>query len=322
MSDPFRNTFDKNRPDRKLRARAGAAARRPGRAARAIAARAHAPSARMDGFDVIEEPAIPPWVVALLVAAAILAVVAILLVVLLRPGGPLALAPAATATATLLAETPSPEGAAATAEATLEPTLATTPEPTAPATLEPTAEPTGEPTAEPTTAPPTDTPAAATPTATVAPTWTPCSTEIDPGLAPIWERQGFGCALETAVLGAWAYQPTERGMMFWSEGRDSIFMLANDGRWTEMIDEWDETKPELSCEATPPEGLIQPKRGFGLAWCSQPAMRDALGFALAIEDSTDARMQRVESGYLLYHVARGTAYLLRPDGTWAGLAAP
>mgnify|MGYP005622157697 CR=1 FL=1 len=94
------------------------------------------------------------------------------------------------------------------------------------------------------------------------------------------------------------------------------------GRWTEVLDEWDESKPELSCAATPPEGLIQPKRGFGLAWCSQPAMRDALGYALTIEESTDARMQQVESGYLLYHVARGTAYLLRPDGAWAGLAAP
>jgi len=318
MSDPFGNAFGENRPDRELRARAGAAARKPGRAARAMAARAHAQPARTDGFDVIEEPAIPPWVVALLVAAAILAVVAILLILLLRPGGPLSLAPAATATATVAAETPSPEGAAATAEATLEPTLSATAEPTAPATPEPT----GELTTEPTAAPPTDTPAPPTPTTTVAPTWTPCPLEIDPGLAPIWAREGFGCALEPAVLGAWAYQPTERGMMFWSEGRDSILMLANDGRWTEVLDDWDESEPELSCEATPPEGLIQPKRGFGLAWCSQPAMRDALGFALVIEESTDARMQQVESGYLLYHVARGTAYLLRPDGTWAGLAAP
>ena len=318
MSDPFGNAFDKNRPDRELRARARSAARKPARAARAMAARVDAPAARTDGFDVIEEPAIPPWVVALLVAAAILAVIAILLVVLLRPGGPLALAPTATATPTLSVETPSPEGAAITAEATLEPTLAATTEPTAADTLEPTSEPTAEPTA----APPTDTPSPPTPTATVTPSWTPCPLDIDPGLAPIWAREGFGCALEPAVLGAWAYQPMEQNMIFWSEKRDSILMLANDGRWTEMIDEWDETKPELSCAATPPEGLIQPKRGFGLAWCSQPAMRDALGFALVIEESTDARMQQVESGYLLYHVARGTAYLLRPDGTWAGLAAP
>ena len=318
MKAPFDNTFDSKRPDRELRARAGAAARKPGRAARAMAARAHAEPARTDGFDVIEEPALPPRVVALLVAAAILALVAILLIVLRRPGGPLALAPAATAIPTVATEAPSPGGAAATAEATLEPTLSATTEPTAPDTVEPTSEPTAEPSA----APPTDTPAPPTPTATTAPTWTPCPLEIDPGLAPIWAREGFGCALEPAVGGAWAYQPMERGMMFWSEGRDSILMLANDGRWTEVLDDWDESKPELSCAATPPEGLIQPKRGFGLAWCSQPAMRDALGFALVIEESTDARMQQVESGYLLYHVARGTAYLLRPDGTWAGLAAP
>jgi hypothetical protein len=115
----------------------------------------------------------------------------------------------------------------------------------------------------------------------------------------------------------------ERGIMFWSQERDSILMIANNGRWMEVPDYWHESKPELSCSATPPEGLIQPKRGFGLAWCTQPEMRDALGYALIVEEPTDVRLQTTAADYihLLYHIGHDS-YLLLPDWTWTRPDAP
>jgi eukaryotic-like serine/threonine-protein kinase len=187
------------------------------------------------------------------------------------------------------------------------------PEPLQPAT------PTDEPTVEPTAVPPTET--IPPPTATAAPTWTPCPLAIDPTLAPLWDRGQHGCAVAPAQLGLWAFQPMQGGVMFWSELRDSVIMIANNGRWVEVPDNWDESKPELSCSASPPEGLIQPKRGFGMAWCSQPDMREALGFATLVESVTDAVLQTTEAGQLLYQIG-DAAWVLHPDGTWTGQPAP
>lgn len=322
MSHLIGNSIGKSAPIDRHRARAFFAPRAAVCASGAIAARTSAEPARQPLAQTSEAPRISVAVVVLLVVAALAAVAAVTLLWFKGPGAPVALAPTATATPPLATETtPAVDDAATATAAALAGASQAPPATPAPATVAPTqtAIATPEaPTAEPTATSPPPPP----PTHTVAPTWTPCPLEIDPGVAPIWARDYFGCALEPAVEGAWAYQPMERGMLFWSQGRDSIVMLANSGQWIEVPDNWDETKPELSCEATPPEGLIQPKRGFGLAWCTQPAMRDALGFALVIEEPTDARMQQVEAGYLLYHVARGTAYLLQPDGTWLGLAAP
>ncbi|MGC9360580.1 MAG: hypothetical protein ACP5G7_09445, partial [Anaerolineae bacterium] len=151
--------------------------------------------------------------------------------------------------------------------------------------------------------------------------WTPCPMEIDAALAPVWRRGAQGCAVAPAQLGLWAFQPMQGGVMFWSELRDSVIMIANNGRWVEVTDNWDESQPELSCSASPPEGLIQPKRGFGMAWCNQPDMREALGYATLVEGVTDALLQRLSGGLLLYRVG-DAAWLLHPDGTWTGQPVP
>ncbi len=187
-----------------------------------------------------------------------------------------------------------------------------------PEPLQPAA-PTEEPTTAPTAASPTAT--LPPPTATPEPTWTPCSVAIDPALAPVWDRSAQGCAVSPAQLGSWAFQPMQGGVMFWSEVRDSVIMIADNGRWVEVPDDWNESKPELSCSADPPEGLIQPKRGFGMAWCNQPDMREALGYATHVEDVTDALLQTLVGGQLLYRVG-DAAWLLHPDGTWIGQPAP
>jgi hypothetical protein len=87
-----------------------------------------------------------------------------------------------------------------------------------------------------------------------------------------------------------AMQMFEGGRMFWLKDRDAIFVMYNygpglgeEGRWETFIDNFDEGDPETDPAIAPPVGKLQPKRGFGLVWRTQPRVRERLGWALTGE---------------------------------------
>jgi hypothetical protein len=87
-----------------------------------------------------------------------------------------------------------------------------------------------------------------------------------------------------------AMQIFEGGLMFWLQDRDAIFVMyspgttfADAGRWETFIDFFEEGSPETDPSIISPAGKLQPKRGFGLLWRTQPRVREALGWALAEE---------------------------------------
>lgn len=226
---------------------------------------------------------------------------------------------AATVEVSTLMPTGLPTSEATTAPATVEATAAPLaegyPGPEM-ATLEgypgPETEATGEQAAE------TET-ATQQPTSSASATPTPvCDLYADSRLQAAWEAAGLGCATAEAQEEQWGAEAFEHGVMLWREADRMIYILADDGAYSSVADEWQETMPERSCDLDEPEGLDQPKRGFGLVWCRDGDVRDQLGFATQGEYSTQGLYQSFERGVLFWQY-EGPVRVLYSDGTWRDL---
>jgi hypothetical protein len=66
-----------------------------------------------------------------------------------------------------------------------------------------------------------------------------------------------------------------------------------------LSDTWQEGQPENDPSLAPPDGLMQPIRGFGTAWRSTPAVRDALGWATNNEAWYDIFWQDFTGGWMM-----------------------
>ncbi len=105
---------------------------------------------------------------------------------------------------------------------------------------------------------------------------------IEPTPAPA----GFPTPVQAQVQGA--EQVFEHGRMFWIRHLRQVWVMAagadeNSGDWFCFNDAFQEGDPETDPSLVPPEGLYQPKRGFGLIWREKEGVRDRLGWALTPE---------------------------------------
>jgi hypothetical protein len=85
------------------------------------------------------------------------------------------------------------------------------------------------------------------------------------------------------------------GSMIWLDEQDLIYVLFDDGRdphWSVYVDEWQDGDPQDDPSLTPPGGLYQPARGFGMVWREQAGLRDRLGWATDAEVGFDTAVQR------------------------------
>ena len=85
-----------------------------------------------------------------------------------------------------------------------------------------------------------------------------------------------------------AEQLFQRGRMFWVQPTGQIWVLAltgeGRGAWTIFPDTYDDgTDPEVDASLVPPDGMLQPQRGFGKLWRTNTDVRDALGWATTPE---------------------------------------
>jgi hypothetical protein len=83
-----------------------------------------------------------------------------------------------------------------------------------------------------------------------------------------------------------AFQSFERGFMVWRGDLKKIYVLLNDGTWSDYDDTFvaGETLPD---PGTPPTGLLAPQSGFGKVW-SQHNGATSLGWATAAEQAYSA----------------------------------
>jgi len=126
--------------------------------------------------------------------------------------------------------------------------------------------------------------------------WFQGALELMPGV-----RDEIGCPTEDHRELNAASQDFERGYMVWREDERLTYVICEGSGWESYADRWQQGMPEQDPSyGPPPEGLIQPKRGFGLVWQENPAVRDGLGWALNEERQCDqADVQRFEHGLML-----------------------
>lgn len=84
-----------------------------------------------------------------------------------------------------------------------------------------------------------------------------------------------------------AEQVFEHGRMFWIQPQSQIWVLFDDGtgqgKWSVYPDTFAEGEPETDPSIVPPEGMLQPERGFGKLWRNAEGVRDALGYGVTPE---------------------------------------
>ena len=150
------------------------------------------------------------------------------------------------------------------------------------------------------------------------PTPTPCGGLSD-AFAPFWSadlQDALGCPVGGEVVVDLAEQPFEGGRMFWRSDLQQIYALTAAGSYFVREDSWVGPE-EYACAGDPPAGLIKPKRGFGLIWCSEAAIREQVGWGLEEERGYRGVLQGFDRGLLLL-TDRGEVYALH-GGIWQRL---
>jgi hypothetical protein len=116
----------------------------------------------------------------------------------------------------------------------------------------------------------------------------------------------------------------ERGLMLWTQYDDRIHVLYNGGampRWDTLANGWFPGQPEDDPALTPPAGLFQPRRGFGLAWRTgyvspTQVVRDRLGWATEPEFEIANGYYQCDAGpsySRCYLTGPGGVYVLEPE---------
>jgi hypothetical protein len=137
---------------------------------------------------------------------------------------------------------------------------------------------------------------------------------------PIWSSKAdlqrrLGWALTPAATGVpAAYQTFEQGVMIWQGDEARIYALASNGSWRGFADTFREGDPESDPSLSAPQGRLQPVRGFGKIWRTEPEVRSQLGWATDRESGLTAQVQRFERGTLIWVSGLIYALIETPDG--------
>lgn len=134
----------------------------------------------------------------------------------------------------------------------------------------------------------------------------------------------LGCPLmaSAANVGS-AYQPFQNGLMIWvsslgAQPQPAIYALFNNGTYQRFNDTFTEGVDPVSSDAIPPEGFLEPVRGFGKVWRENASVRDALGWATTGESGGGAQVLLFERGEMVSVAQAGQIYILiaGAPGTW------
>jgi hypothetical protein len=144
----------------------------------------------------------------------------------------------------------------------------------------------------------------------------------DPSLAA-----QIGCPVGNPNTGQQdAHQPFERGAMLWLSGPpSSIYVLYNTGQFQRFDDTYNASTDPASGGETPPSGLLEPVRGFGKVWRSNPEVRSGLGWGVSAEAGGTATTQLFDRGMMISLPQLGQIFILTnaagtSSGTWRAVS--
>lgn len=141
-------------------------------------------------------------------------------------------------------------------------------------------------------------------------------------LAALEVRSLVGCyTSEPLTTSGSAYQLYENGFMVWVErpsAAGTIYVFQNGGNYLSYPDTWDASIDPESGDESPPEGLIEPIRGFGKVWRENSIVRSTLGWAVGFELGDVVTTANYQAGLLLDLPQRNEVMVLTDTGTWRG----
>ncbi len=140
-----------------------------------------------------------------------------------------------------------------------------------------------------------------------------CTTQVIPELHRHYEqavasvRTRLGCPANVVRDVQAAEQFFERGSMLYHAstspkvpvGQIYVVYGGVPVRYQSTTDTWAEGMPETA-SLTPPPGLLEPKRGFGLVWRETPGVRTGLGWATQPERAERATLQFFQNGVMVW----------------------
>jgi hypothetical protein len=107
----------------------------------------------------------------------------------------------------------------------------------------------------------------------------------------------------------------QHGRMFWLRHNREIWVMVNNppdnssgGDWYCYNDTWEEGEAEIDPSLVPPEGMYQPRRGFGLLWRTHTDLHDVLGWGTTPEFELTSNYTYIAGGYVqgnTYYPAAG-----------------
>jgi hypothetical protein len=134
-----------------------------------------------------------------------------------------------------------------------------------------------------------------TPTPTITPTPLPASATPRPEIFPT----------NTVAQVQIAEQVFEHGRMFWIRHTRQIWVMVNvpqddstGGDWFCYNDTFEEGEAEIDPSLVPPEGMYQPRRGFGKLWRTHQELKNTLGWALTPEFELTSNYTYIAGGYV------------------------
>ncbi|NLE52917.1 MAG: hypothetical protein GX613_16080 [Chloroflexi bacterium] len=143
--------------------------------------------------------------------------------------------------------------------------------------------------------------------------------QSDPNL-----QSALGCPLMGATVAvSGAHQSYQNGLMLWVSSvgtapQPAIYALLNDGTYQRLNDTFIEGVDPESVGSQPPEGFLEPQRGFGKAWRDNPPVRDRIGWASSPEMPTSAQVLPFERGEMVRVDGLGQTFVFvsGAPGTW------
>lgn len=131
-----------------------------------------------------------------------------------------------------------------------------------------------------------------------------------------------------------AEQLFEGGRMYWLQPTGQIWVLVvtgeGRGTWSIYPDTFVEGDPESDASIVPPDGFLQPERGFGRLWRDVPAVRESLGWGVTPEFGYTSNYEYHAGGsveadgeyaagpgyHVLYSLYGERFRMNEADGTW------
>jgi hypothetical protein len=96
----------------------------------------------------------------------------------------------------------------------------------------------------------------------------------------------------------------EHGRMFWLRHNRQIWVMVaskdneNAGDWYCYNDTFEEGQQEIDPDLVPPEGMYQPRRGFGKLWREHSDLKEGLGWAITPEFELTSNYTYIPGGYV------------------------